>query len=304
MKRIHFSILIASILLIASCNRHISGQSATTLNQTETDASGNINLVGKSSRERLEQAPFNSWFSKNYAEYAIDSTTANAIKAHIKNKRFVIYMGTWCGDSRHEVPRMYKLLDYCGVDPSQIELITLSNSASAYKQSPGHEEKGQYIFRVPDLLVYEGKSEAGRIIESPVTSWEKDLLAITRKDTYTPQYSGAALLADLFHTTAFNKLELDSTALIARLKPITASRGQLHSFGNLLMSSGDTARAIFAYQINTRLFPADPVAWTTLASASIKTGNKAVAKACCQTAIGLQPDNKEAAAMLEQLGHQ
>ncbi len=36
-------------------------------------------------------------------------------------------MGTWCGDSRREVPRMYKILDYCQVK-------ALTGSAHQFEQ--------------------------------------------------------------------------------------------------------------------------------------------------------------------------
>jgi hypothetical protein len=97
-------------------------------------------------------------------------------------------MGTWCGDSRREVPRIYKLLDYCQVSPSQLQLVNVSNSDTAYKQSPGHEEQGLNIRRVPTLLIFEGQHEVGRVVESPVTSLEKDILAIVTGQPYEHRY--------------------------------------------------------------------------------------------------------------------
>ena len=97
-------------------------------------------------------------------------------------------MGTWCGDSRREVPRLYKILDYCNVKSSQIQLITLNNSDTAYKQSPGHEERGLNIRRVPTLLIFENQREVGRVVESPVTSLEKDILAIVTGQPYEHRY--------------------------------------------------------------------------------------------------------------------
>ena len=72
-------------------------------------------------------------------------------------------MGTWCGDSRQEVPKIYKVLDHCNVPESHIQLINLNVHDSVYKQSPSHEEKGLNIHRVPDLLVYEKEKEMGRV---------------------------------------------------------------------------------------------------------------------------------------------
>ena len=57
----------------------------------------------------------------------------------------------------------------------------LSNQDSVYKQSPAHEERGLEIHRVPDLDSIEKGREIGRIVESPVLSLERDLLAIASK---------------------------------------------------------------------------------------------------------------------------
>jgi hypothetical protein len=162
--------------------------STVTFNQEIKGRRGDTILVGKGTRERLEQPPYDSWFTKNFSAYNIDTTTALQIRPSIKNKQFLLFMGTWCGDSRREVPRIYKLLDFCGVSPAQVQLIHLSNHDSAYKQSPTHEEKGLQIIRVPTLLIMTHNKETGRIVETPVVSWERDLLDILTGKAYTPRY--------------------------------------------------------------------------------------------------------------------
>ncbi|WP_205512881.1 thioredoxin family protein [Longitalea arenae] len=158
------------------------------MNREATDKRGNLILLGKSSRERLARAPFDVWFTKNFEAYLVDSSTAVQLKPLLKHKQFLLFMGTWCGDSRREVPRIYKILDYCQVKPSQIQLINLNNSDTAYKQSPGHEERGLNILRVPTLVIYEDGREWGRIVESPVLSLEKDMLAIVSGAPYEHKY--------------------------------------------------------------------------------------------------------------------
>jgi thiol-disulfide isomerase/thioredoxin len=164
-------------------------QSATPIDYEVKDSKGNIKLLGKTTRQRLAQPPFDSWFTKNYNAYTPDTNTAVQLKPLIRHKKFLIFMGTWCGDSRREVPRIYKLLDCCGVQPAQVQLVNVDNADTAYKQSPGHEEKGLNIRRVPTLLIYENNHELGRVIESPVVLWEKDLLAILKHEAYVPRYS-------------------------------------------------------------------------------------------------------------------
>ncbi|HEX6431602.1 MAG TPA: thioredoxin family protein [Niastella sp.] len=194
MKPIHITVIViitVFIFVINACTQKMANQPARHVNREATDKRGNLILLGKSTRKRLAQPPFNDWFNKNYAGYSIDSNTANQIKPLLKNKQFFLFMGTWCGDSRREVPRMYKILDYCQVKLSRIELINLNNSDTAYKQSPGHEERGLNILRVPTLLIYENGHEVGRVVESPVASLEKDMLAIVTGQPYEHRYKNA-----------------------------------------------------------------------------------------------------------------
>jgi thiol-disulfide isomerase/thioredoxin len=307
MKFINISFFTVTIILtITSCHRHTVATASTTpatANAEYTDARGNLNLLGKSTRQRLQQAPFDTWFNKNFTEYNIDSNTANRLKPLVKNKQFVIFMATWCGDSRREVPRIYKLLDYCGVKPAQVQLINLNNHDTAYKQSPTHEEKGLYIHRVPTLLVYADKKEKGRVVETPVTSLEKDLLAIIQ-GSYEPQYRGTAYLVSLFRSSSLQVIEKNLTREAEQLKPLVKHWGELCAFGRVLLIGGEVDRALIAFQLSALLYPKEVGPLNYLADGWIKKGNIAAAKACCQNVLQLQPGNQQATAMLAQLSKQ
>ncbi len=168
----------------------ISFQSnAQTINQVTKDRNGNDMLLGCCTREALSREPFAAWFNDNYFNYKVDTSVTNQLKNFTDKKQFLIFLGTWCGDSKREVPRMLKVLDYCGIKPEQIKIVMVSNVDSVYKQSPNHEEKGLNILRVPTLIVYENNTEINRFIEYPVETLEKDLLKIFSKQTYKPNYS-------------------------------------------------------------------------------------------------------------------
>ncbi|OQP63281.1 hypothetical protein A3860_25675 [Niastella vici] len=203
MQYIHITVITIFIFIIAACTHKMAGQATQPVNMEATDKKGNLILLGKTTRERLAKAPFDVWYTKNYEAYAVDSNTATQIKPLLKNKQFLLFMGTWCGDSRREVPRLYKIFDFCRVKASQIQLITLNNSDTAYKQSPGHEEQGLNIRRVPTLLIFENQREVGRVVESPVTSLEKDILAIVSGQPYEHRYKnlGATKPANVADTT-------------------------------------------------------------------------------------------------------
>ena len=300
MKFIHI-ITAITILLTAGCTHKLATQPTQPLNMEVKDDNGNIILLGKSTRDRLAQPPFNTWFDKYYTEYAMDSNTANQLKPLVNNKRFLIFMGTWCGDSRREVPRMYKLLDYLGVSPSQVQLINVNNNDSAYKQSPGHEEKGLNIHRVPDLIIYDEKRELGRIVESPQISWEKDVLAILNRQAYEPRYKAVLKVISIWQQYSLAQIQNNLSHMADTLKPLAANRGELLSYGKVLLASEEIEKGLLVMELNTLLFAADAEVWNGLAGAWLKKGNKNKAVECYQKAISLQPDNVTAKNRLQQL---
>jgi hypothetical protein len=250
-------IFISIILFIVNCTPKMATQQAMPMNQEVKDNNGNIILLGKSTREQLAQPPFDAWFTKNYNAYIVDSNTAGQLKPLLKNKRFLIFMGTWCGDSRREVPRMYKIFDYCGVKASQIELVTMNNNDTAYKQSPGHEEKGLNIHRVPDLLIFDHDREQGRIVEAPVASLEKDLLAIVSEQAYEPRYKAVSRLIQLLQQSSLSSIQNRLPQIADTIKPFVSGPGELFSYAHVLLSAHENDKAVLVYELNSLLFPSD-----------------------------------------------
>jgi len=142
-------------------------------------------LVGLSNRGGLQQDPFSVWFNKEYGAYALNKEAVQVIKNDSENLSIMLFMGTWCGDSRREVPRIYRILDAVNFDESRLTLINMDRE----KNSPDGEETGLNIHYVPTLILYKNSSEIGRVIESPIQSLEEDMAAIINGEKYTPNYS-------------------------------------------------------------------------------------------------------------------
>ena len=300
MKSIRIILTITLYIYLISCRTQSTVQKVT-VNREGIDPRGNPMLLGRSTKEKLQQEPFAAWFNKNYMDYKIDSTTAKKLKSKLDNKRFVIFMGTWCGDSRQEVPKIYKLLDYCGVPASHIQLINLNIYDSVYKQSPGHEERGLNIHRVPDLLVYENKTEIGRIVEKPVVSWEKDLLNITQGEKYQPNYPIVTYFQKLFQSVTADNIEKDIVRIADSLKLNTSKNEGLQSYGNVLLAAGQNVEALIILRLNTILYPTNANGFAALGDAYSKNGERAKAKANYEQALIIQPGHEKALAMLAQL---
>ena len=191
MRTIYICLLAISIL--AGCGTAQQFISTPAKNQVVKAKNGTDMLLGNCTRSCLLQKPFSEWFEKNYNDHWVDSSQSDAIGKLFKKKHMTIFLGTWCGDSKREVPRMLKIMDAAGVKENQITLVMVSNEADMYKQSPQHEEKGKNIIRVPTFIISEGLTEIGRIIESPRQSLEKDLMLILERKEYTPNYATGQL---------------------------------------------------------------------------------------------------------------
>lgn len=258
-------------------------------------------LLGKSSRNDLEKKPFNAWFDSNYQNYKLDSESVEQLRKKMINLNFIIFMGTWCGDSRREVPRMFKLLDSCHINKNRIQLIMLDSRDSVYKQSPGHEERGLHIHRVPDLLVYSEEKELGRIVESPVQSLEKDLLSIVNGEHYTPNYKIVPILEQLFQVESLAEIRKKLLQTADSIKSLKTHFAELNSYAHVLLAQGALDKAEIVYTLNSYLYENNYNSYYNLGEYYFKTGNKEMAEENYRKVLNMQPGHQEARQRIEQL---
>ena len=136
-------------------------------------------VLGYFNLNRLTQAPYSSWYIKGYDEYQFSSEVINKLQDISKdNLTIKIVMGTWCPDSRREVPRFMRILDIWKFPVSMVTFIGVDNA----KLSPVGEYDKLDIQRVPTFIIYKNNIEAGRIIENPTTSLEQDMVNILTRN--------------------------------------------------------------------------------------------------------------------------
>jgi thiol-disulfide isomerase/thioredoxin len=85
-----------------------------------------------------------------------------------------VFLGTWCSDSRRELPRFLKVIDLAGSSFGPVRLYGLDRN----KKSPGGEEIPFHVELVPTFVFLRDGKEIGRIVERPRTSMEADILTI------------------------------------------------------------------------------------------------------------------------------
>lgn len=135
-------------------------------------------ITGTFNRSVLESDEWTkSWFTHYYTDYNVDDMNASQIGLLQKDIRYVFIAGTWCGDSKREVPRMYKIFDAAKIPERRITLIGVDRSKSDER---GTAEK-YLLERVPTFIVLRNDREIGRIVETPVETLEEDLLEILKR---------------------------------------------------------------------------------------------------------------------------
>ena len=132
-------------------------------------------ILGYFNLARLTHYPYSTWYITGYDDYQLKIDAVNKLlefkKDHITIK---IVMGTWCPDSRREVPRFMRVLDTWKFPVESVTFIGVDNE----KQSPVGEYVNLDIKLVPTFIIYKNNIEAGRIIENPVSSLEQDMVDI------------------------------------------------------------------------------------------------------------------------------
>jgi thiol-disulfide isomerase/thioredoxin len=221
--------------------------------QTYLDQNKNKHLIGQFKATALqEDTSYNKWYNKNFEAYKIDQSLAPKIKSLANDKiKIQIFLGTWCGDSKREVPRMIKLLEQTGI--TNYEIIGTYDTDTLYKVSPQHEEKGLNIFRVPTFIVYKDGKELNRIIEFPKESFEKDLITILQNKPYTPHYNLGNTIDTYFSEKNYSDSIIEKVAKLVKGKSYTFSELNAKAYVELRKNNTDYAVALF--RVNARLYP-------------------------------------------------
>jgi thiol-disulfide isomerase/thioredoxin len=136
-------------------------------------------LLGYFNPAQLSTPPHSEWFTKGFEEYQPDQNFIKKLLEINKDDLTIqIVMGTWCPDSRREVPRFMRILDQWKFPPENVTFIGVDNA----KLSPVADFDKLDIQRVPTFIILKNKIEVGRIIENPVTSLEQDMLNILNRN--------------------------------------------------------------------------------------------------------------------------
>lgn len=168
--------MIKSLLLLFAAVVLLSCQGKKLLNQSKFDKKADSEILyGYSDINGLKMKPYHEWFNNEYNSYIPDMDALNQLnQLEFKKFQIRIVMGTWCSDSRREMPRFIKILDGCNYPLDSLIIINVDTNKQAGKTFADEMD----IQKIPTFVIYSNGIEKGRIIESPEISLEKDLLRI------------------------------------------------------------------------------------------------------------------------------
>lgn len=138
------------------------------------EKSGKPMLIGKVSKASfVADTAFAWWFNSEYTNYQVDTITTQQITIP-SDFQILIVLGTWCSDSRREIPRFIKIAEALQIADATIQMYAVDRK----KKALDNTTDSLRIELVPTFIFYSHNAEVGRIIETPKESLEKDLLQI------------------------------------------------------------------------------------------------------------------------------
>lgn len=148
--RIFLSLFLLSCLVYGEKNQHID------------HFTGNITITELFESYKEFEKSYDNYIPANFGEISIEGLNVK------------IFFGTWCHDSKRELPRLLKIFKQIGIEDANIELIAVGTNK---KEPQGRATKLNLVY-TPTLIFFRGSQEIGRIIEKPVISLEKDIALI------------------------------------------------------------------------------------------------------------------------------
>ncbi len=148
-------------------------------------------LCGTETIEKEKILKTGQEWQDNYKQYRVDPSLIDTIKSKTAdNLKIDVYLGTWCSDSRNNVPKFMKIIDALGHDHQEhkehqeheahqdLVPVKYYNVGRKPNQDVKYYVKELKVERVPTFIFYREGKEIGRIVENPKTTLIEDFLEI------------------------------------------------------------------------------------------------------------------------------
>ena len=250
-------------------------------------------LLGKINRAAFSDTLYSLWFDANYENYQIDdSIISKPTTMAPEDIKIKIFMATWCGDTKRNMPRFLKVIDQLDIKASQIEYYAMDARRDNYKQTHGDFEKGMNIHRVPTFIIEHDNHEVGRIVEHPMNTLEMDLIQILNGYGSDPRYKAVDYINQLHEDQGLDYLIANKEDILAHINDNlrTISVGDLNTYGFVLLNSDRVDLATYVYELNTMLYEDEAMTYNNYAKGLQLQGNHAQSIENYLIALQLNPE--------------
>ncbi|SEC38507.1 Thiol-disulfide isomerase or thioredoxin [Tenacibaculum sp. MAR_2009_124] len=264
------------------------------------DENGKPMLLGKTDISIVNTEKFN-WFQLNYDEYLINDQVISELRDSLNQYKIQVFYGTWCGDSKRELPKFYKVIEQAGFNMSNLEMIAVDRKTDAYKQSPNGEEKGLNIHRVPTFIFNKNGEEINRIVEFPKQDFERDILNIVTGQRYVSNYRIVEYLNKLLNENSVKELQPNIMQLAASFAEFTMGSRELNTYGYKLLRSNQIEKALFVFELNVKMYPYKTNVYDSMGEAYYTLNKFEESLEHYDKVLELSPTNKNALGMIEKI---
>ncbi|GAA4320587.1 thioredoxin family protein [Flaviaesturariibacter amylovorans] len=129
--------------------------------EASRDSSGVKILKGFMTKKDLVTDTAFAWWGENLKGFTPNADAVTALRAQKDSIHILAFGGTWCGDTKHILPKVYGTLEAAGLSQERITLLgvdrrkqTVHNLAAAFN-----------VTLVPTFIVLKNGQEVGRIVE-------------------------------------------------------------------------------------------------------------------------------------------
>jgi thiol-disulfide isomerase/thioredoxin len=161
---------VRSALLSASL---LVGCSSDTATHRAGDGGGPVS-TGWVPAVELIRAPEHADFRERYDTVKVEEPLVGMLQKLSPDVDVVVFYGSWCGDSRREVPRFLRVVEKGGFVKERVRYYGLDRT----KKSPDGLTDQYAIERVPTFILLRSGKELGRVVELPRTTLEGDMVEI------------------------------------------------------------------------------------------------------------------------------
>lgn len=154
--------------------------SVTAISQTQYEVNPDPNhpeqkiLKGIINKNLVKNDTAYKWYASNQKGYNADTTIVGTLQRNNAVK-YIVFGGTWCGDTQQILPKFFMLQEKAGINDDRITLF----GTDRQKQTIGNIGSALNITNVPTIIVMKNGKEIGRVVEYGKTGkWDKELADI------------------------------------------------------------------------------------------------------------------------------